>query len=635
MKPYIKILFVMLLLAPVLSFSQSVINVYARITAVAGTSLTITGATGPFVAGNAIVMQMQDSTMGNNTGNNTGFGNLASIQSAGVSEVVNITASSTTTITVSAALTNTYHFNNNSRVQIISYPTLGGGGNYTLSSAITAPSWNGVTGGVVAFNVGGTLTLSGNIKVDGEGFRGGAAGTNAPSDYACDPNTYYDGAGGVSTIYYGYKGEGIHNTNGVYTVARGKVLNGGGGGNLNNTGGGGGGNLTAGGDGGLGWSCTAGTTGAGMGGIDLSTYISGTRFFPGGGGGGGQQNNSVGTAGGNGGGIILIKANAIQTSAGCNSGAGSVVISAKGGSAANAGNDGAGGGGAGGSIIMQVSSYTVSGSCPVNINTSGGNGGNVNDAGAHGGGAGGGKGVTIISGVVGTPSNVNVTDTVGTGGANSNVAGSPAAGSGNATASSGIGTVIYTPSSALPVTLIAFEAAAVRNTAVLQWQSGTENGFSYYQVERSVNNGAGYTATGKVAAKGSNIVYSFTDDAGILHANEIKIYYRLKMVDKDGSFEYSDVRAVSFNHQASATTIKSFPNPATATVYITSAGISNSAATQATIHDMQGRMVKSFSNVTLSGVNTIALSLDGISKGQYIITINGANGQEHTVITKQ
>ncbi|HMC87280.1 MAG TPA: hypothetical protein VKI61_17265, partial [Chitinophagaceae bacterium] len=273
MKPNFKILFVLMLLAPVLSFAQSVINVYARVTAITGTSITITGATGTFTAGGAIVMQMQDSTIGTNTGNNGGFGNLASIQSAGISEVVSISSATTTTITLSTALTNTYHLNNNSRVQIISYPTLGGGGNYTLSGALTAPAWNGVTGGVVAFNVGGTLTLNSNVKVDVQGFRGGAVGTNAPSDYTCDPATFYDNAGGVSTTYYGYKGEGIHNTNGVYTVARGKVANGGGGGNYNNTGGGGGGNLTAGGMGGLGWTCTSGTTGAGVGGIDLSNYI--------------------------------------------------------------------------------------------------------------------------------------------------------------------------------------------------------------------------------------------------------------------------------------------------------------------------------------------------------------------------
>ncbi|MEP7278103.1 MAG: T9SS type A sorting domain-containing protein [Bacteroidota bacterium] len=635
MNPFIKTLFAGLLLAPLWCFPQSVINVYARVTAISGTSLTITGATGSFTAGEAIIMQMQDSTIGTNTSNNSGFGNLASIQSAGLYEVVTITAATSTSISLSQFLINAYHFTNNSRVQIISYPTLGGGGNYTLSSDITATSWNGATGGVVAFKVGGTLNIDKNITVTGQGFRGGAAGSNAPGDMTCDPDTYYDNAGSVSTTYFGYKGEGIHNTNGVYTVARGKMLNGGGGGNANNGGGGGGGNLTAGGTGGLGWTCTTSTTGGGIGGIDISVYVSGTRFFMGGGGGGGQQNNGVGTAGANGGGIVIIKAAAIETTSGCNSGAGQVVISTNGNSAGNAGNDGAGGGGAGGSIILDVPTYNVTNACPINISTSGGNGGNVNDPGAHGGGAGGGKGVVIMSGVVGTPAYVNVTDTAGTGGANSNVVGS-AGGTGGATvAGSGVGSILFTTSSMLPVTLTAFEASAVKNTALLQWHSGTESNFAYYQLERSVNNGNSYAAVTKLTARGSNTVYNFTDDLSALLANGLTVYYRLKMVDNDGGFEYSNARKLSFSRQGAVQVIKSFPNPATATVYITSSGLSNNATVKATIHDIQGRLVKSFSNAAFTGLNTVALPLDGISNGQYIVTINGTNGQEHTVITKQ
>ncbi|MFT3932677.1 MAG: T9SS type A sorting domain-containing protein [Chitinophagaceae bacterium] len=633
MKNFTKCLLLILIAIPAVSFSQSVINVYARVTAISGSTLTITGATGSFAAGSAIVMQMQDNTIGSNTSNNAGFGNLGSIQSAGISEVVTINSASGTTITLSAALTNTYNINVNSRVQIISYPTLGGGGNYTLSGGVTAPAWNGTTGGVVAFKVNGILTLNSNITVDGMGFRGGAVGTNAASDNTCDPSTYYDNAGGVSTTYYGYKGEGIHNTNGVYTVARGKVLNGGGGGNYNNSGGGGGGNLTTGGDGGLGWTCTSSTSGGGVGGLDLSTYISGTRFFMGGGGGGGQQNNSVGTAGGNGGGIIMIKANSIQTTSGCNSGAGNVAISAKGNTAGNSGNDGAGGGGAGGSIILQVGSYSVSGSCPLGINTSGGNGGTVNDGGSHGGGAGGGKGVTIMSGVVGTPSNTTVTDAQGTGGGNSNASGTTTAGSGNTTPTNGSGNVMYTPSSVLPVLLGSFQANAVKNTAVLQWQSVTENGFSYYQVERSVNNGASFTAIAKINAKGSNAVYSYTDNLAGQNINGTTIYYRLKMVDLNGDYDYSATKAVAFSQQTSNTTIKAFPNPANSTVYITSGNISGSV--QAFVHDIQGRVVKTISNAPIVANNTIAVSLDGVSNGQYIVIVKGTNGEEHTVITKQ
>ena len=625
----------LILLIPAVSPAQTVINVYARVTASAGNVLSISNATGTFTAGKAIIMQMQDSTLGANTSNNSSFGNLGSIQSAGLYEVVNITAAGASSITLGGAPVNGYHFNNNSRVQLITFPVLGGGGNYTLSSAVTAPAWNGFVGGVVAFSVGGSLTLSANISVQGQGFRGGAAGANAPSDLTCDPVTYFDNAGGVSTTYNGYKGEGIFNTNAVYSVARGKMLTGGGGGNANNAGGGGGGNFTAGGTGGQGWSCSTTNAGGGQGGVDLSTYITGNRFFMGGGGGGGQQNNSVGTPGANGGGIILIKANSIQTSSGCNAGAGSVAITATGITAANAGNDGAGGGGAGGSVLLQVSSYTVSNACPLKINTSGGNGGTVNNSGAHGGGAGGGKGVVILSGVVGTPANVAVTDTAGLGGGNDNTPTAVMAGSGSSTPVSGTGAIIFTPTSILPVTLQSFQANAVKTNALLQWQSATETGLGYYQVERS-EDAVNFTPTGKLRAKNNNnSVYTYSDDVAVSAPAVTKMYYRLKMVDLSGSFEYSAVRLVTFTHDNADVTIKSFPNPATASVYISSGSITATMAIQVTVHDMQGRLVKMVSNATHTGANTVVVSLEGITKGQYIVTINGGNVQEHSVITKQ
>ncbi len=619
---------------PVTILAQSTINIYARVTAISGSTLTISNTTGSFTSGEAIVMQMQDSTLGTNTGNNAGFGNLASIQSAGIYEVVNITAATGTSITLSGALVKTYRTGVNSRVQIISYPTLGGGGNYTLSSAITAASWNGNIGGVVAFKVNGTLTISNDITVNGRGFRGGAPGVNAPGDFTCDPNTYYDNAAGVSTTYYGSKGEGIYNSNAVYSVAKGKLLNGGGGGNLNNSGGGGGGNFSAGGIGGQGWTCTAGTSGGGIGGVDLSTYISSTRFFLGGGGGGGQQNNNVGTAGGNGGGIIMIKATAVKTQSNCNSGAGKVSISAAGMKSNNSGNDGAGGGGAGGTILIDAPSYTINNGCPINMNASGGSGGMVNDPGPHGGGAGGGKGAVILAGMVGIPANVNVTDTAGTGGGNANTAGAVTAESGSVMPANGNSSgIIYTPTSALPVQLISFTATAGKNIALLQWKTAEETGFNYYQVERSLDNAITYQATGKVTASGSNSTYQFTDNLSTANATAV-IYYRLKMVDRNGDFKYSEVRTVSFNQQ-DKNSIKAYPNPAITTVNIY-LGISNAANKySATIHDMQGRIIKFFSNVTPQQDKTITLSLAGISSGQYIVTINGSTVQQHAVITKE
>ncbi|HVE77367.1 MAG TPA: hypothetical protein VNA89_00770, partial [Gemmatimonadaceae bacterium] len=78
----------------------------------------------------------------------------------------------------------------------------------TLSSGLTAQAWNGRTGGVLAIDVAGQLTLGGTVSVDGLGFRGGAGRQLA------------GGAGGTGNDYrnlatlnfHGSKGEGVAGT---------------------------------------------------------------------------------------------------------------------------------------------------------------------------------------------------------------------------------------------------------------------------------------------------------------------------------------------------------------------------------------------------------------------------------------
>ncbi|MDQ3108822.1 MAG: T9SS C-terminal target domain-containing protein, partial [Bacteroidota bacterium] len=160
-------------------FAQTPVNCYAKITAMAGNTLTLNNVnqvyasftTGQYV----IVMQMQADVIGANTTNTAAFGNLSTIQSAGLYEVAqisSITGSPTpTSITLTTALTNTYSTAANTSLQLISYPTLGSP-NYTTTADISAVPWDGNVGGVVAFLVNGTLTLNHNITSDGAGFRG-------------------------------------------------------------------------------------------------------------------------------------------------------------------------------------------------------------------------------------------------------------------------------------------------------------------------------------------------------------------------------------------------------------------------------------------------------------------------------
>ncbi len=87
-------IFLTLVFAPVDLLGQEIINAYAKVTDISGTSLTLSDANivyGDFTAGDdIIIMQMQDDVIGANTGDDPTFGNISTIASAGLYEKATI-----------------------------------------------------------------------------------------------------------------------------------------------------------------------------------------------------------------------------------------------------------------------------------------------------------------------------------------------------------------------------------------------------------------------------------------------------------------------------------------------------------------------------------------------------------------
>lgn len=536
-----------------LSTKAQILNAYAKVTnIVANTTLTVANVNETShtftVGGTVIVMQMQDNVIGTNTTNIASFGNLGTIANAGVYEIGIISARSPavgtpTTITLSSPLAGTYNTGANSSVQLITFRDLGA--NYTTTATISGLTWDGNVGGVIGIQVTNTLTLNNSISANGIGFAGG---TRNPNGYtACESTTY---ATAIATRYSG-KGEGIYKrTNAAFAGARGKILNGGGGGNDVNSGGGGGGNYSEGGSGGLGW-VPAGTgcspSVGGLGGISLNGQISASRIFMGGGGGAGHQNDGNGTEGGKGGGIVLIKATNIRTTGTC-----AISISANGATATNGTNDGGGGGGAGGSILLQVSSFSVTGTCPLTVSTNGGNGGSSVTSGVHGGGGGGGQGVVIYS-IAQPTTNVTTSTAPGTGGAS--CSGCSAATNGAAGPGTSNAGIINSSAGPLPIELISFEGKANTGIVELYWKTASEINNDFFTVEKS-NDGFEFTSIGTVKANNTTTVsrYQLND----LKPSRGTNYYRLKQTDFDKSYTYSQIIAVDFDESIDFSV---FPNP--------------------------------------------------------------------------
>jgi hypothetical protein len=184
-----------------------------------------------------------------------------------------------------------------------------------------------------------------------------------------------------------------------------------------------------------------------------------------------------------------------------------------------------------------------------------------------------------------------------------------------------IGNISFQRTPALPVRLTDFEAKANDNgTVSLNWASDQESGFDYYSVERSAN-GESFEEIGKVNSKmtegQSTTFYSFDD----IHVMAPKYFYRLKMVDLDGSFNYSRIITVTSKFRNAFNAYPSvFKNEFTVSLYT-----ANQEDLEFIVYNMLGRRICSSHHQSSVGRNEFRISLPSTaSPGQYLVSLAGS-----------
>lgn len=174
-------------------------------------------------------------------------------------------------------------------------------------------------------------------------------------------------------------------------------------------------------------------------------------------------------------------------------------------------------------------------------------------------------------------------------------------------------TVTYLKAGSLPVTWGSFTAEKQGITSLLKWNTFTEINADRFDVERSTD-GNNFTVIGTVKATGnSNQVnnYTYTDSKPM----EGTDYYRLREVDMDGQYSYSEIKSLYFGSGDNA--IKISPNPAKDKITVSVPG--NSKELKITIVNAQGRQVKTF---TMNG-QYAQLQLPSLAAGVYYVRITG------------
>jgi hypothetical protein len=146
-----------------------------------------------------------------------------------------------------------------------------------------------------------------------------------------------------------------------------------------------------------------------------------------------------------------------------------------------------------------------------------------------------------------------------------------------------------------------------------------EENLQGYEIEKSTN-GRDFNKIGFVPANGQ-VTYTFTD----AQISQGTVFYRIKNVDNDGKFKYSNI--LSIRNGASNLVLKAFPLPAINNLTVQHEAIT--AKGKINISSSDGRIVRSIKPAAGS-LETI-INLTGLRSGIYILYFDKGDGKLQTM----
>jgi Concanavalin A-like lectin/glucanases superfamily/MBG domain/CARDB/PKD-like domain/Secretion system C-terminal sorting domain len=180
--------------------------------------------------------------------------------------------------------------------------------------------------------------------------------------------------------------------------------------------------------------------------------------------------------------------------------------------------------------------------------------------------------------------------------------------------------------SVLPLTLLSFNGNKLGNDINLEWRTTDEVNLWMYEIERS-SNGRTFEKIGSVNALNRSGTHKYaTIDYNPWASAGTQIYYRLKMIDKDGIFRYSKI--VSFSNSL-FTGMHVSPNP-TSNMLNVQLQV-NKGSHLIKIMDVAGKTWSAAKYDLIAGNQIIKLNVSSLASGAYIITVQHPDGKTDRV----
>ena len=182
----------------------------------------------------------------------------------------------------------------------------------------------------------------------------------------------------------------------------------------------------------------------------------------------------------------------------------------------------------------------------------------------------------------------------------------------------------------IPVELTTFEAVVNNNEVILNWTTSTETNNRGFEIERLISENSlaqnweriGYVEGNGTTAEPKN--YNFIDK----ETPEGKVQYRLKQIDFDGSFNYSNTIEVEINYPDDYILFQNYPNPFNP-VTVISFQIPTKSYVSLKIYDLLGNEITTLVDEEKnSGVYSVTFDANKSASGIYFYEFKAGDFRE-------
>lgn len=180
------------------------------------------------------------------------------------------------------------------------------------------------------------------------------------------------------------------------------------------------------------------------------------------------------------------------------------------------------------------------------------------------------------------------------------------------------------PTTVLPVRFEYFTAVLQDQRGQLKWRTSLEENIRSFVIEKSLDGRQFNPLTHLSPANRSGSVYQAWDE-NLATGNN---FYRLKVINQDGTVDYSAVVKINYR-KGSVTTWVIYPNPASGAAVLHYPSLVNGTI-ELTVTDIAGKLISTRKHAIVPGNNRIWLPVERLSAGMYMVTLQQGTVRETT-----